>query len=471
MSSKRLWGGRFKGSLDPRIDRLNRSFDFDRRLFFVDIGGSHAWAAALQRAGLLTKKELRAIAGGLGRIMGEFSQDTFKPLPTDEDIHTAVERRLIELVGEPGKKLHTGRSRNDQVATDLHLWLRLRCEQLRRDIAVLALTLAGAAERAGEIAIPAYTHLQRAQPVLLAHHLLAYVEMLDRDGTRFLVAARAADEMPLGCGAAVGTGFPIDRKALAKDLGFKRVARNSLDAVGSRDAALDFLHACNVLAIHLSRLGEEIILWASAEFGFVRLSDTIATGSSLLPQKRNPDGAELARGKAGRVLGNLVTLATALKGLPLAYNKDLQEDKEAVFDADDTVTGILAAMTATLEGLEFDEKRCAAALKGGHLLATEIADYLVRKGVPFRTAHEKAGTLVARAEKEGVDVAELSPAVMAEEVEEIGPDITRALSIKAALKAKRALGGTAPNRVRAEIRRRQSKPAAPTPPRKRRPKS
>jgi len=460
MSSKRLWGGRFEGKLDPRIDRLNRSFDFDRRLFREDIEGSRAWAAALERAGLLSGKERRAIHRGLKAVEKEFEDGSFEPQPSDEDVHTAVERRLVELVGDPGRKLHTGRSRNDQVATDLHLWLKAECAARSESIAVLARALLEAAARAGDVAIPAYTHLQRAQPVLFAHHLLAYVEMLDRDRDRFAAAGRAADVMPLGCGAAVGTGFPIDRRALAKDLGFRRVARNSLDAVGSRDAALDFLHACAVLAVHLSRLGEEIITWASAEFGFVRLSDAIATGSSLLPQKRNPDGAELARGKAGRVLGSALTLATALKGLPLAYNKDLQEDKEALFDAADTVAALLDAMTATVGGLELRPDRCAAALRGGHLLATEIADYLVRKGVPFRTAHGKAGALVALAEREGVDVAELTPERMAAEVPEIGPDVRRVLTVEAALKAKKALGGTAPARVRAELRRR----GAPAPP-------
>ena len=316
------------------------------------------------------------------------------------------------------------------------LWLKNACDELDAILVALMRALVDAAERAGPIAIPAYTHLQRAQPVLFAHHLLAYVEMLARDRERLAGARTRADILPLGCGAAVGSGFPVDRRELARDLGFKRVAANSLDAVGSRDAPLEFLATTSILATHLSRLGEEIVLWSSAEFRFVLLSDSISTGSSLLPQKRNPDGAELARGKAGRVTGHFVALATALKGLPLAYNKDLQEDKEAVFDAFDSVAGVGAALAATVDGLQFDAERCAAALQGGHMLAIEIADHLVREGMPFRTAHGKVGELVRLAEERGADVAEVA-------ADEIGFRPT----IESALKSKRALGGTAPARV------------------------
>jgi len=449
----KLWGGRFEEGLDERIDELNRSFPFDRRLWREDVEGSIAWAKALQRAGVLKQKELRAITAGLRAVAAEFEAGAFEERPGDEDIHTAVERRLVELAGDAGRKLHTGRSRNDQVATDLHLWLKSACDGVGERIRALQAVLVDAAERAGDVVIPAYTHLQRAQPVLFAHHLLAYVEMLDRDRTRFVDARRRADAMPLGCGAATGTGFPIDRRALAKDLGFGALLRNSMDAVGSRDAALEFLSACAIASTHISRLGEEIVLWASAEFSFVRLGDAVSTGSSLLPQKRNPDGAELARGKAARVAGRFVGLAGALKGLPLAYNKDLQEDKEAVFDAFDTLVRTCGAMAATVAGISFDEEACAAALTRGHLLAVELADYLVERGVPFRTAHGVVGKIVREAEKRGCDVADLELAAMREVAPEIGDDAGPWLTVKGALKRRAATGGTAPKRVRAELRR------------------
>jgi len=444
---KRMWGGRFRGRLDPRIEKLNRSFPFDRRLWAQDVDASVAWARALRRAGVLDGKELEKVVAGLKAVRREFEQGRFKARASDEDIHTAVERRLGEIVGAAAGKLHTGRSRNDQVATDLHLWLKEACDAACGAIRGVVAALLAAAEGAKGVALPAYTHLQRAQPVLAAHHLLAYAEMLQRDRQRFQDARRRADVLPLGSGAAAGTGFPVDRRQLARDLGFREPSANSLDAVGSRDAALEFLAACTLLALHLSRLGEEIVTWSSAEFGFVRLSDAVSTGSSLLPQKRNPDGAELARGKAGRVLGRFTALATTLKGLPLAYNKDLQEDKEACFDAGDTVVAVSDAVAATLEGISFDKERCAAALTGGHVLATELADYLVRKGMPFRRAHEVVGGLVRRAEQKGVDVAALDAAELAAAAEEFGPDVARVLTVKAALAARRALGGTAPARV------------------------
>ena len=450
---ERLWGGRFEKGLDQRIDDLNRSFPFDKRLWREDIDGSLAWADALQRAGVLGQKERRAITKGLHDVAAEFASGKFRERPSDEDIHTAVERRLIELAGDVGRRLHTGRSRNDQVATDLCLWLKRAGEEAAAGIRRVQAVLVEAADRTKQIVIPAYTHLQRAQPVLLAHHLLAYVEMLERDRGRLLDARRRADVLPLGCGAATGTAFAIDRKALARDLGFRSVARNSMDAVGSRDAALEFLAAAAIAMTHLSRLGEEVVLWASTEFGFVELGDSVSTGSSLLPQKRNPDGAELARGKAARVVGRFVGVAGALKGLPLAYNKDLQEDKEAVFDAFDTLAGTCAAMGATLAGLRFREERCAEALRRGHLLAVDLADYLVNRGVAFRTAHGVVGRVVKEAERRGCDIAELEPAAMRELAPEIGDDIGSWLSLAASLDRRSSLGGTAPRRVRAQITR------------------
>jgi len=449
----KLWGGRFKGKLDARIDALNRSYPFDCRLAQQDIAGSVAWARALRRAEILKPKELKSIEKGLRAIAKEFSEGRFEEQPSDEDIHTAVERRLTELAGDVGKRLHTGRSRNDQVATDFLLWIKEAIDEARAGGRAMQCALVAAAQRANDIVIPAYTHLQRAQPVLFAHHLLAYVEMLERDYARLGDARRRADVLPLGCGASNGTSVPVDRLALAKDLGFAGVARNSMDAVGSRDAALEFIGAASIAMTHLSRLGEEVVLWASAEFGFVQLGDQVSTGSSLLPQKRNPDGAELARGKAGRVLGDYVTLATALKGIPLAYNKDLQEDKEAVFDAFDTLVGTYAAMAATVAGLQFRADRCAGALARGHLLAVDIADYLVAKGVPFRTAHGVVGQLVRAAEERDCDVSTLDLAAMQAIAPEIEADVHRYLTVNASIKRRAAIGGTAPKRVKAELKR------------------
>ncbi|MHC4409177.1 MAG: argininosuccinate lyase [Planctomycetota bacterium] len=451
--NQRLWGGRFEDGLDRRIDDLNRSFPFDQRLWREDIEGSVAWAQALRRASVISAKDLRAIRKGLREVAAEFEAGRFEDEPSDEDIHTAVERRLIELAGDVGRRLHTGRSRNDQVATDLLLWLKAAAEEVDGGIRAVQSALIEAAERTGDIVIPAYTHLQRAQPVLYAHHLLAYVEMLERDRARVADAGKRADVLPLGCGAATGTSFAIDRKALAADLGFRTIAQNSMDAVGSRDVALEFLSVCAIAMTHLSRLGEEIVLWASAEFGFVTLGDSVSTGSSLLPQKRNPDGAELARGKAARVVGRFVGVAGALKGIPLAYNKDLQEDKEAVFDAFDTLAGTCAAMAATIGGLAFQPDRCARALRSGHLLAVDLADYLVDKGVAFRTAHGIVGRVVKEAESRDCDVADLDADTLHAIAPEIGPDVGGWLNFEAALRRRAAAGGTAPKRVRAQLRR------------------
>ncbi|MEM8884510.1 MAG: argininosuccinate lyase [Planctomycetota bacterium] len=451
--SEKLWGGRFEKGLDERIDALNRSFPFDQRLWREDIEGSRAWAGALERARILTKKDANAIRKGLKAVAKEFESGSFEEKPSDEDIHTAVERRLTEIAGDVGRRLHTGRSRNDQVRTDLLLWMKRAYDACDEALTAVQRALVGAAERANGIIIPAYTHLQRAQPVLLAHHLLAYIEMLDRDRDRLTSARGRADMLPLGSGAATGTAFPIDRRALAKDLGFRHIARNSMDAVGSRDAALEFLAVTSIAMTHLSRLGEEIVLWASAEFGFAQLGDAVSTGSSLLPQKRNPDGAELARGKAARTVGNFVGVAGALKGIPLAYNKDLQEDKEAVFDAFDTTVGTCAAMAATVDGLTFVPERCAEALRRGHLLAVDLADYLVEKGVPFRSAHGVVGSIVRAAEEKGCDIAELDLATMQAIAPQIEKDVHTWLTIESSIRRRSALGGTAARRVKAQLTR------------------
>jgi argininosuccinate lyase len=446
-------GGRFEKDLGGAMRKLNASIGFDRRLHREDIEGSLAWAEALLARGLLTAAEEGAIRKGLDAIRAEIEEGRF-PFSEDlEDIHMNIEARLTALAGPPGEKLHTGRSRNDQVATDLRLHLKRAAEDIAGEIGRLVLSIAGLAGREIDVAIPAYTHLQRAQPVLLSHHLLAYAEMLLRDRDRFRWAAAQADACPLGSGACAGNQFGIDRELLRRRLGFGRLTRNSMDAVSDRDFACDFLHAATMLLVHLSRLSEDLILWSSSEFGFVTLDDSVTTGSSMLPQKKNPDACELARGKCGRVLGSLVGLVTTLKGLPLTYNKDLQEDKEAVFDAIDTAASLLPVFAAMIETLRVNRGRAAAALEGGFLDALQVADYLTRKGVPFREAHGAAGKAVRRAEVLGVGLPALPLAEYRAIHAGFGPDLPASLTLERALAEKDVVGGTAPARVREEIAR------------------
>jgi len=388
-----LWGGRFERRLLVELERFSSSLDADFELYPFDIAGSMAHARGLAAAGIISATQLTAIERGLRRVSKELDARTFKFLDTDEDIHSAVERRLTEIT-PAGAALHAGRSRNDQVALDLRLYCRAAASELAVEIAAVVEALGSQAGRHAGWAMPGYTHLQRAQPVTVGHHLLAHAEPLLRDAERFRHAYASADELPLGSGALAGTTLPLQRKVVAKHLGFARLTANSMDAVADRDFALDLVYACMSAALHLSRLGEDVVLWASAEFGFVRLADEIATGSSLMPQKKNPDIAELMRGRSGRAIGSLVALATVLKGLPLAYDRDLQEDKPALFAAVDNALDSLRAASLLVKHLEFDKARLAAAAADPGLLATDVAETLVRSGKPFRKAHQEVGRQV-----------------------------------------------------------------------------
>ena len=390
-----MWGGRFAGTPAEAFDRLNASLAVDRRMWEEDIACSRAHARMLGARSIVSEQDAAAILAGLDLVEEELASGAFAFAPGDEDIHTAVERRLTELVGDPGRRLHTARSRNDQVATDTLLWVRGRCDGQRSALRALAEALLAQAERHLDTIMPGYTHLQRAQPIRLAHHLLAYVWMLRRDRIRLDAAAAAATaECPLGSGALAGVGFPIDRAMVASELGFDRPSLNSLDAVGSRDALCDYLGFAAQLGVHLSRLGAELVWWSAEEVGFVELPDAFTSGSSMLPQKKNADAAELARAKAQRLAADLAGLLGVTSGLPLAYNKDLQEDKGYLFDAADTVDLLLPAMTGMLAGASFRADRMAAACSGGTMAATDLADHLVRLGWPFRRAHEAVGAVV-----------------------------------------------------------------------------
>ena len=442
----KLWGGRFSAPTDALVEAYSASIGFDRRLYREDIAGSIAHARMLAKQGIIEDADRDAIVEGLRAIEAEIEAGRFEFREDREDIHLNIEAALAERIGEPARRLHTARSRNDQVATDLRMFVRAACDEAAARLRALRGALIGLAEREAETVIPGYTHLQRAQPVLLAHHLLAYEEMFARDAERLRQARRRVNVLPLGSGALAGVGYPIDREFVARELGFEAVSANSLDAVSDRDFVVD-VHAAAALAMtHLSRLSEEIVLWASAEFGLVRLDDAFSTGSSIMPQKRNPDVAELARGKSARVIGNLVQALTLLKGQPLAYNRDLQEDKESLFDTVDTLLASLAVVAAMLPSLRFDAERGRAAAVENFALATDLADQLVRNGVPFREAHEVIGALVARCEQEGRTFEDLTP----DEFREAHPVFAEeppALSLEAALAARSATGGTAPEAV------------------------
>jgi argininosuccinate lyase len=445
-----LWGGRFAGGLDPLAARFNASLAVDQRLWDVDIRGSVAWSRALARAGVLTDAECQALCSGLMQVWAEFNAGRFVFAPGDEDIHTAVERRLSEIAGPVGGKLHTGRSRNDQVATDFRLWLMEALAHLQQRLATLQSALLNQAEAHFGLIMPGYTHLQRAQPVLFSHWLLSHFWPLERDRERLGQTAGRAATLPLGSGALAGTGFPIDREALARDLGFARISPNSIDGVADRDFAAEFLFAAALLGTHLSRVAEALIIFASAEFGFVEMSDAFAAGSSLMPQKKNPDMLELARGKAGTLLGLLAGLMATLKGLPSAYDKDLQEDKQAVFTAFDTLDVMLPVVAGTVSTMRIDQDKIRAALDTGSL-ATDLAEYLVRQGVPFRETHGIAGRAVRRALEMGVDLS----ALPAEEWAALAPglDISPAevFDFGQSVGRRAVPGGTAPEAVQAQL--------------------
>jgi len=443
--------GRFARGRLPEVEAFTASLPFDRRLFRHDIRGSIAHAQMLAKVGLLKAAELRAIVGGLNRIETEIARGRFKFDIADEDIHLAIERRLIAMVGQPGRKLHTGRSRNDQVALDLRLFLRDEIAGLIKSIAGLRAALIALARRHLGTIMPGYTHLQRAQPVTLAHHLLAYVEMLARDRERFEQAAARTAAMPLGAGALAGTTLPLDRRMVARALGFKAIAANSMDAVSDRDFVVDFLSAAALAQVHLSRMCEEIILWTSAEFGFASLPDEFSTGSSMMPQKKNPDLLELIRGKTGRVIGDLVAMLTILKGLPLAYNSDLQEDKERVFDALDALKPALDLMAKLWPLLRFDKQRMRAAA-GGSALATDLAEYLVGRGTAFRKAHEIVGAIVRETIEAGRTLEDLSVAELRRYSSAFGEDAGSILRPETSVARRAIEGGPSPSAVRRRLK-------------------
>ncbi len=451
------WGGRFARGPGVIMQEINASIGFDQRMWRQDIRGSLAHAAMLARAGVIAPGDEAAIRGGLQGIAAEIEAGRFPFVEDLEDIHMNIEARLIERVGEAGKRLHTGRSRNDQVATDFRLWVRDALDGLDAQAADLMRALVDRAAEFTDAPMPGFTHLQTAQPVTLGHHLLAYVEMLARDRGRLADCRRRMNECPLGSAALAGTSFPLDRDHTAAALGFDRPTANSLDAVSDRDFALEFLGAAAICAMHLSRLAEEFVIWCSAPYGFVRLSDAFTTGSSIMPQKRNPDAAELARAKTGRVTGALVSLLMVMKGLPLAYAKDMQEDKEPVFDAADALALSLAATAGMVRDMQPDLARLRAVAGSGFSTATDLADWLVRVlRLPFRSAHHVTGRLVARAEARGVDLAELTLEEMRSEEPGITPDVFGVLTVEASVASRTSYGGTAPANVAAQAARWQA---------------
>jgi len=450
---KAQWSGRFKEPVDEQVKRFTASVGFDRRLAKYDIEGSLAHARMLAAAGILPRRDLAAIERGLGRVRREIESGQFEWSLDAEDVHLNIERRLIALAGDAGKRLHTARSRNDQVATDLRLWLRDEIDQIVKRIVALERALLEQARRHASLVMPGFTHLQVAQPVTFGHHLLAYVEMMERDRQRLGEVRSRVNRMPLGAAALAGTSFNIDRKRVARELGFEGLAENSLDAVSDRDFAIEFCAAAALVMVHLSRLSEELVLWMNPRFGFVRLPDRYCTGSSIMPQKRNPDVPELVRGKSARVIGATVALMTLMKGQPLAYNKDNQEDKEPLFDAVDTVKDSLSVFAGMVAGMLPVPRAMRAAVLEGHATATDLADYLVRKGVPFRDAHEAVARAVREAERLGVDLAALPLSKLRQFSKEIGADARRVLTPEGSVAARNHVGGTAPPQVRAAIAR------------------
>jgi argininosuccinate lyase len=447
----KLWGGRFEKATDALVHQFNASLPFDRRLYDEDITASVAWARGLARAGVLTADEMAAIVSGLEAVRAEFAAGTFTFAAGDEDIHTAVERRLIALIGDVGGKLHTGRSRNDQVATDFRLWTLRALDTLAGQITNLQLALIASAEAHLNLPLSGYTHLQHAQPVTWGHWALSHFWPLVRDQERFQGARKSAAVLPLGSAALAGTAYPIDRPALAADLGFERISANSMDAVADRDFAVDFLYSAAMLGLHLSRLAEQLILFSSTEFGFVELDDAYATGSSLMPQKKNPDTLELTRGKSGRLIGHLTGLLVTLKGLPSTYDKDLQEDKEPVFDAHDTLLLVLPVMAGVIRTLQLRPDRMAAQLDPA-LLATDLADYLVQRGIPFRQAHHLVGQVVRYAELNGKSLAQLAPAEFQAISSHFADDVTGVFDVETALAARNITGGTSPEALVAQLK-------------------
>jgi argininosuccinate lyase len=438
------WGGRFTAATDELVEEFTASIPYDWRLYPYDIAGSIAHASMLAKTGIITGTEARKIIKGLEAILKEIASGSFSFKIELEDIHMNIESRLIEKIGPLGGKLHTARSRNDQVALDIRMYLRDEIAGIHDLLRSLQKTIVMLADKHQGVVMPGYTHLQRAQPILLGHHLLAYYDMFERDRGRLEDCFRRVNVMPLGAGALAGTVLPIDRQFVAKQLAFSSVSENSLDAVSDRDFAIEFLSSCAQIMMHLSRLSEELVIWSSSEFGFITLSDAFTTGSSIMPQKKNPDVAELTRGKTGRVYGSLMTLLTLMKGLPLAYNRDMQEDKEPLFDTADTVSTSVSVMTEMLGSMTIHEMTMQKAAKDGFITATDLADYLVRKNIPFRRAHEIVGRAVLRASELGCGLGDLSLTEYRELSPQISDDVYEAISVETSVTRRTSYGGTAP---------------------------
>lgn len=446
--SNSMWGGRFADRPDAIMEEINASIGFDQRLARQDIRGSQAHAAMLEKVGMLSPEDLASISQGLDEIEQEIASGDFVFRRDLEDIHMNIESRLREKIGEPAGRLHTARSRNDQVALDFRLWVKETCEHTEKALSILIEALLDQAEAGADMVMPGFTHLQVAQPVTWGHHMMAYVEMFRRDRSRFADARERMNECPLGAAALAGTGFPIDRDMTARALSFARPTANSIDSVSARDFALEFLSSASICATHLSRLSEEIVIWASAQFGFISLSDKFTTGSSIMPQKKNPDAAELTRAKVGRIMGSLVTLMTVMKGLPLSYSKDMQEDKEPVFDAADSLALALAAMAGMVGDMQPNAPRLREAASMGFSTATDLADWLVRElGMPFRDAHHVTGSLVKMAEDKGCDLDGLSLSDMQTVEARITDAVFGVLGVDNSVRSRLSYGGTAPERV------------------------
>jgi len=445
------WGGRFREPTDRQVDAFTTSLHFDRRLYRCDIEGSIAHARMLAKQGIITKREAKAIRAGLEAILGDIEMGAFVFHPGDEDIHMAVEKALTARIGEAGGKLHTGRSRNDQVALDIRLYLRA---EIRNILTLLGKLKAGFVERAKAemgVILPGYTHMQKAQPVLLSHYLLAFREMVDRDEDRLRDCLKRVNVMPLGAAALAGTGLPIDRRYVARLLGFPQVTENSMDTVSDRDFVAEFIFAASLAMMHLSRFCEDLILWSTDEFGYVEIADAFTTGSSIMPQKKNPDVAELIRGKTGRVYGDLVAIMTILKGLPMTYNRDLQEDKEPLFDAVDTLQASLRVLTAMIGRLTFNRQRMETGAEGGFSTATDLAEYLVRKGVPFREAHGIVGRIVSFCIQQGKALTGLTLMEFQTFYKGFDEELFQCLTVRQSIQARKAIGGTAEETVRRRI--------------------
>jgi argininosuccinate lyase len=453
ITDNKVWGGRFREKTDKIVDSFNASISYDRRLYSQDIAGSRAHCRMLAKQKIISEEEASQILAALSEIENEMDRGEFSFYEAQEDIHSAVEKALIEKIGILGEKLHTGRSRNDQVSLDLRLYVREAIEKVNLLIREMQRALTDLAEKNIDLVLPGYTHLQRAQPVLLSHHLLAYVEMLKRDRQRLQENLFRVNVLPLGSAALAGATFELDRDMVARELGFRAISANSMDAVSDRDFVLDFLFAASTLMMHLSRLSEEIVIWSTQEFGFIKLPDRLCTGSSIMPQKKNPDLPELIRGKTGRVYGHLMALLTTMKGLPLTYNKDMQEDKESLFDAVDTVEKCLMVMTRLLEELSFNKKVMKKAIDKGYLVATDLADYLVGRGLTFRKAHQIVGEMVLYAMGQKKELNQLTLDEMNRFSKEIENDVYAWLDPAQCVERRNLPGGTAPERVKKSIKK------------------